>query len=191
MLHTVPDLTTSHYLNVRLTAVMSLVAIHTPMNAWRFAQRQFNDYATSWATFKEAALNTSEARLLVDGEKSVTKFLAFRSVKDLDCRLIHLTRDPRAFVQSVRSNRARAGLKSKTLAESASSWTKSHRRILRASSGLKPSRYRLVRYEDLAQRPVETMRGVFEFMGLPDADVAHPPQQAHVIGNDRAMIELP
>jgi hypothetical protein len=188
MMPTVPDLTARYSVNVRLTTAISVASISSSASAWRIAASQFDAYVTAWAAFRKAALEASGARLLVDGEKSVAKFLAFRSITSRGCNLIHLTRDPRAFVHSVNKRRARAGRNGKTLAECTSVWKRSHKRILRARLGLHPQQYCQIRYEDLAEHPVETMGRLLAFMGLPEQDViGTKPQNSHLIGNDGAF----
>jgi hypothetical protein len=61
-----------------------------------------------------------------------------------------------------------------------------HKNILRASRGLGNRRYLPVRYEDLAERPAETMERIFGFMGIANDDVCHSAENAHVIGNRMA-----
>ena len=49
-------------------------------------------------------------------------------------------------------------------------WVVSWNRGLRLATGLKqryPDRFRIVRYEDMVTTPVETMRGIFDFAGVP------------------------
>jgi sulfotransferase family protein len=153
---------------------------------WRLAGRRFDDYVRAWAGFRDAATRSTGAKLMVDGEKSVTKFLAFRSAGSHDVRLLHLTRDPRAFVHSVNKYRKERDLREETVSGATSMWTKGHKNILRAGRGLGDRRYLHVRYEDLAERPAETMERLFGFMGLANHDVCRSADNAHVIGNRMA-----
>jgi hypothetical protein len=186
MLPTVPDLTANPSVNVRLTAALSTAAIYASANVWRLAGRRFNDYVRAWAAFRDAATQFTGARFMVDGEKSVSKFLAFRSDGNHDVRLLHLTRDPRGFVHSVNKHRKERDLPEETVVGATSMWTKGHRNILRAGRWLGDRRYLHVRYEDLAERPAETMEHIFGFMGIANHDVCHSPENAHVIGNRTA-----
>jgi Sulfotransferase family len=186
MLPTVPDLTPSQLVNVRLTAALSVAAIRTSSSVWRLAGRRFDDYLLAWSAFRDAATRSTGSRLMVDGEKSVTKFLAFRSAGDRDVRLIHLTRDPRGFVHSLNKHRLERGREEATVSAATALWTKGHRNILRAARGLGDGRYLHVRYEDLAEHPAETMQRMFGFLGVANHDVCHPADDAHVIGNRMA-----
>jgi sulfotransferase family protein len=186
MLPTVPDLTANPSVNVRLTAALSTVALHSSANVWRVAGRRFEEYTRAWARFRDAAVRVGGAKFMVDGEKSVTKFLAFRSAGTLDARLIHLTRDPRGFVHSFNRHRVEKGRQEESLPVATSLWIKGHQHILRAARGLEDGRYLHVRYEDLAEHPAETMERMFWFMGLANRDVCRSPVNAHVIGNRMA-----
>jgi len=80
-----------------------------------------------------------------------------------DAHLIHMVRDPRDRYSSVikRWKKVRGGVGSGTAAWLASIRLGEH------NSERYPDRYRMVRYEDLAARPEETMRAVCEFIGEP------------------------
>jgi len=80
-----------------------------------------------------------------------------------DAHLIHMVRDPRDRYSSVikRWKRVRGGVGAGTAA-----WLASVRLGERNAARF-PDRYRLVRYEDLAQRPEETMRAVCSLIGEP------------------------
>jgi hypothetical protein len=186
MLPTVPELTTKGSVNVRIAAAMSMATIHSPLNVWGLAGGRLDEYMALWTEFWEAALLTSGARFPVDGEKSVTKFLAFRSVPELDVRLIHLTRDPRAFAHSVNRHRTEKGMQPKIASAIAASWSKGHKNILRAARGLTDRQYLRVRYEDLATDTPTTMKRIFAFIGVPDIDVRGRQANTHVFGNAMA-----
>ena len=133
MLPTVPTLTSNVVLDTRLTAAIAMASIHTHMNVWRLAHRSFDEYALAWAAFREAAIKASGARVMVDGEKSTTKFLAFRSLRELTVRVIHVTRDPRAFAYSMVKHAREQGRPEITLDHAVGFWRRGHRNILRAS----------------------------------------------------------
>jgi hypothetical protein len=186
MFPTVPDFTTKEHLNVRLAAGISMATIHTPLKVWSVRRERFDEYVAVWTEFWEAAKLASGAQFAVDGEKSVTKFLVFRSVRDLDVRMIHLTRDPRAFAHSVNRHRSEKGLPPKTTSAIGASWIDGHKNILRAARGLNDRQYLKVRYEDLATDPTTTMKHILAFIGAEESDVLERQRDSHVFGNRMA-----
>lgn len=80
-----------------------------------------------------------------------------------DARIIHMIRDPRDRYASVlkRWKRVRGGAGASTAAWIASA------RLGERNRRQHPEGYRLLRYEDLAERPEATMRSVCEFIGEP------------------------
>lgn len=80
-----------------------------------------------------------------------------------DARIIHMIRDPRDRYASVlkRWKRVRGGAGASTAAWIASA------RLGERNRRQHPDGYRLLRYEDLAERPEATMRSVCEFIGEP------------------------
>ena len=186
LLPTVPDVTANHTLNVRLTAAVSLAGLSSSAAVWRPFHRRLDEYVHAWIAYRQSALRASGATLLVDGEKSVTKFLAFRSIAGAQVRMIHLTRDPRGFANSVNRHRLERGHPEESVSAITGTWVKGHEHILRAGRGLSEHQYLHVRYEDLAARPRETMTRIFGFLGVEDIDVCRPPDKAHVFGNGMA-----
>lgn len=184
LLPTVPTLLSNPSANVRLTAAMSVAAIRFTPSIWRLARSRVDSYADTWGSFKDGALKASGARLLVDGEKSVTKFLVFRSLGNDDVRVIHLTRDPRGFIHSARRHKLKRGLAARTPDALAAAWVRGHKNILRASRGLTDEQYLRLRYEDLATAPKLVMKQVSSFLGLAEHDVfGMPKDPVHVVGN--------
>jgi hypothetical protein len=78
-----------------------------------------------------------------------------------DARVLHIVRDPRDRYASVRR---RHGRDVSQLASATGRWLASTRTGLRNVRRF-PSRYRLIRYEDLVRDPERTVRGVCDFIG--------------------------
>jgi hypothetical protein len=80
-----------------------------------------------------------------------------------DARILHMVRDPRDRYASVvkRWKHVRGGVGAAT-----AMWLDSVR-LGERNARRWPDRYRLVRYEDLASQPVESLRGICDFIGEP------------------------
>jgi hypothetical protein len=89
-------------------------------------------------------------------------FAAFPSA-----RMIHMVRDPRA-----RSDAAPASARRGKIGWDTAMWLHSAR-LAQRNRHRHPGRYRVVRYEHLAARPVETIDAVCAFVGEPFTDAMH------------------
>lgn len=138
--------------------------------------RRFRAFLESFAAHVRQA---SGKRIFVDGEKSLTKFLAGRLAGYRPEAIIHLFRDPRAFAASS----IRVGVPA---VEAAREWRVHHARLVRVTGGGSGSRVLRLRYEDLTAEPEATMLRVFELLCVPPADVFFRPARDafwHQTGN--------
>ncbi len=123
--------------------------------------RRFRAYLVGFASHVLAA---SDKRIYVDGEKSLTKFIAGRLAGFRPAGIIHLLRDPRAFVASSK----RVGV---PIEQAARDWRVYHQRIIRLTGMDRETPVLRLRYEDLTADPAGTMAKVFAFIGVAAADV--------------------
>ncbi|BCJ68774.1 sulfotransferase [Polymorphospora rubra] len=105
------------------------------------------------------------ARLVVDGSKFPAEAAALLRRDDVDLRILHLVRDPRASAHSWR--RRKAYIPAMGVTRSTCYWTAANvasDRIGRAA----PDRYLRLRYEDFTRDPRTALARVLELAGLPD-----------------------
>ncbi|MFI8308377.1 sulfotransferase [Streptomyces sp. NPDC085927] len=104
-------------------------------------------------------------RLTVDSSKCPAEAAALLGRSDLDVRILHIVRDPRATALSYR--RAKEYIDPMSPARSSAYWT-----AFNAASALMEKaavgRFLRVRHEDLCSRPRETVSEVMRFAGLDD-----------------------
>ncbi|MGW1009326.1 sulfotransferase [Streptomyces termitum] len=104
-------------------------------------------------------------RLVVDGSKYPAEAAALLGRGDLDVRVLHIVRDPRATALSYRS--AKAYIDPMSPARSSGYWTAfnlASELVGRTAGG----RYLRVRHEDLSRDPREVTARVLRFAGLDD-----------------------
>jgi hypothetical protein len=136
----------------------------------------FRAFIEQFADFVRAA---SGKPIYVDGEKSLTKYLASR-VSGLEPRaVIHVIRDPRAFVASSK----RVGV---PLERAASEWRQYHSRALRLARQTSGMAVMRLRYEDFSSDPKASVSAMLRLIGVEDADVFFRPAPGdfwHQTGN--------
>lgn len=103
------------------------------------------------------------SEVIVDGSKYPAEAAALLGRADLDVRVVHLVRDPRATAYSYQ--RAKSYIPPRSPAESTAYWT-----AFNLASDLVGSaaagRYLRIRHEDLAARPRQVVGEVMRFAGL-------------------------
>ncbi|GAA3660038.1 sulfotransferase [Streptomyces chitinivorans] len=118
----------------------------------------------SAAAYHQVAAQGGE-RLVMDGSKCPAEAAALLGRADLDVRVLHIVRDPRATALSYRG--AKAYIDPMSPARSSGYWTAfnlASERVGRVAG----DRYLRVRHEDLCARPRETVAEVLRFAGLDD-----------------------
>ena len=125
------------------------------------------DYLGSLSALYRAVLDVSGCALVVDSSKLPSYGFVLGQVPDLDVRFVHLVRDPRGAAYSWSRPKAQPdsedGMQRMSVLKSSSlwlAWNASAPALLRD-----PSRYLVVRYEDLVARPREVVDQILAFGG--------------------------
>lgn len=124
---------------------------------------------------------------LVDASKDPYRLLWLKDSHRFDLRVIHLTKDPRAFVWSMVKGdvRPRPG----RVLRFAARWLVENLLFHRlCQKGFRPEHVRRVRYEDLAQRPHEVLAGLGDWLGVsfpPGAVEGFRSVENHAISGNR------
>lgn len=138
-----------------------------------------------WQAENVAALRAladgSGAPLLADSSKEWQRLLALANTPGIDLRVIHIVRDARGVINSYRRKY--------------SSWRHGYRRLMKIDLSamflqmrrIPRGHWHRVRYEDLASRPEETLRGIAAFLDLPfdPAMLSPDPSTYSGIGGNR------
>jgi hypothetical protein len=153
-------------------------------------------HAARLAQLVRAVSKVSGRPIVVDSSKSLGRGYLYRLERGrgLDVRYIHMVRDGRSFLWSKRARPDGEGVGKRTPSRSplrlAGLWLTTNlvaSIVFHAQSG----RYLRVRYEDLTQRPTETLVRIGKFLGVDLAGVARdlaagrPIPISHVVGGNR------
>ncbi len=141
-----------------------------------------------------AIAEATDARIVVDSSKYPAEAAALCRRDDVDVRVLHLVRDPRATAHSWR--RAKAYIPAMSVARSSAYWT-GFNAASDAVGRAFPDRYLRLRYEDFVSSPAAALRDVLDLCGLADP----PPVDAQgsatlgtnhtVTGNPDRMVRGP
>jgi hypothetical protein len=113
----------------------------------------------------QAITEIAGARLIIDGSKYPAEAASLLHLPELDVRVLHLVRDPRATAHSWR--RAKGYIPAMGVVRSTAYWTYFNAvsdHIGRSA----PQRYLRLRYEDFTASPQLALRSVLELCGLTD-----------------------
>jgi hypothetical protein len=116
-----------------------------------------------------AIRDNTAARLVIDSGKFPAEAAALVGRSDIDLRVLHLVRDPRAAAHSWR--RPKAYIPSMGVPRSTAYWTAFNAASDRIGRVLPNGGYRRLRYEDFTARPHESVAALLAWCGL----AAEPP----------------
>ncbi|MFC7386055.1 sulfotransferase [Sphaerisporangium rhizosphaerae] len=129
--------------------------------------------------YRELAARGGE-RLVVDGSKYPAEAAALLGRDDLDVRVLHVVRDPRATALSY--HKSKQYISPMSPAASTAYWTGFNvaSELVGSAAG---DRYLRVRHEDLCAAPAEVVERVIRFAGLDDATPVDAGGTVHLGGN--------
>ena len=152
------------------------------------------------AVLAESVAAVTGKRVVVDSSKVGLRLKYLLRNRDLRVKVLHMVRDGRAvaltymdparFADAQDSARRGGGSCATqhprlSMAEAAREWRRSNEEALNILGRLRESQFLTVRYEELCQKPGETLRGVFAFLGVEESwNVgSFRATEQHVIGN--------
>ncbi len=151
--------------------------------AWR---RQDEDFVANHLRFMTNSLRMRQARVYVDGCKSIRRALLFARCDRVQMKVIHLIRDGRGFCFSYLKNN---GLPQSRLPQAARAWCKELRAVERFVARYPQMPVLTVRYEDLCRDLPDTLQRVYTFLEVPydPAMAGGDAPTCHVLGNRMRM----
>ena len=125
------------------------------------------EYLRTLSRLYRAVAEVSGSEVVVDSSKLPSYGFVLAQVPDLDVRFVHLVRDPRGAAYSWTRRKSSpdsdTGMQRMSVLKSASlwlAWNASAPAMFRD-----PSRYRVIRYEDLVDRPRDVIDQILTFVG--------------------------
>lgn len=129
----------------------------------------------------ESVVSVDSADVFFDTSKNVGRVLFLLHHSGIDFKLLHLSRDPRGFLNSYLKHKGENADPRRAL----SYWKRTHQSAILIERVLGEAAYCQIRYEELCRNPRQVFRTLFQFIDLPYVDVVeeaktHP---HHIIGN--------
>lgn len=187
-----PFISTRESVNRLSGAALALAADKITPLSWRLAYEPAARFNAIYAAFFSRARELAPHRVYVDAEMSVMKFMTLKSMGFNVRGVIHMVRDPRACAADMQQEDP-----SCSAAQAAASWAAGHNRIRKMRTLFRSVPFLTVRYEDLAEKPAETLQNVTGFLRLKEnmpESLTIPPEKNHLTGlssRDAAMGFVP
>jgi len=163
-----PNRATSAIEHLTIPLFMSVIKLgsHVPLKR----------FAASYDRFLSVCSLHFDYRIFLDGYKSIKHYLALKACGMPVSGVIHLVRDPRAYVASAK----RAGY---SLKQATSEWGRLHWSIEKILDGV-GEKVLLLRYEDFCAQPGESLGMIQNWMRLPPESIlGRPSAELHWVGN--------
>jgi hypothetical protein len=121
---------------------------------------------------RAAEMGSGDVRWLIDSSKSPYRLMWLAASGRFRLRVIHLVKDPRAFVYSMYRHASAAGRTSRAL-RAMMRWRVENRMFRSVTDNyLAEGDVRMIRYEDLASEPARVVRDLCDWLGVPSDFVA-------------------
>jgi hypothetical protein len=158
-------------------------------NAWRPVQRRCKTFLDEYQGLIETTCELSQASTFIDGSKNPVKIFALQNMLRPRpvMRVLHLTRDPRAFIHSCRK------YSELPLEINTRYWRRYHRFAVDRFAHQPHIEYLCLRLEDLCTAPDEQLEAVQRFFGVEPETLTTPNRyesNCHLVGNRNAILKF-
>ncbi len=178
-----PIITKMGSLNKVLNVLLALAANEVGSRAWKMIYESAERFYGIYDRFLTACQTWYPHRVFVDGERSVLKCMVVASMGFPVKGVIHLVRDPRGYALDYNKDFPEVPPEKVGM-----DWAAYHQRVERLKNTFTMIPFVTVKYEDLIEKPEETLKKLFKFMGLKEEDVESPVSvlKTHLIGVEAA-----
>lgn len=169
----------SQSLNAKIVHFINHLAFFFGPGVWK--GRAAKKFKQDYQSFVKGIYDFDPFEILVDAQKNLLTTSSWASMGGQVDGIIHLMRDPRAYVAS-----ALKAHKSKDVDFYAQRWLREHRKIDYYLNFMKV-RSQVMRYEDFTDDPTDALDNIFAFLGTETQDVMHKPEHGrkfHMYGNN-------
>ncbi len=133
-------------------------------------------YATVWSAIYTEVARRSDCRVVVDASKDLGPLFFLLRLPEIDVRVLHLTRDPRAVAHSWGRRKRRPEFVDREVymhrhGPLSVAWRWWYSNLLAERAGRAAPAYLHLRYEDLVERPRASLRAVTDWTGVEEADL--------------------
>lgn len=154
--------------------------------AWKLCPGARDEFLTSYHQLHARSCELTGARKFIDGSKNPVKARALNSMltERKTIRILHITRDPRAFIASCRK------YNDISLEINMRYYRRYHRFILKQYKAGSDYSYLHIRLEDLCREPDLSLEKIQTFLGVEPEPLTVPvrhPEKHHLVGNTRAI----
>jgi len=154
---------------------------------WRLFPFAGGNFKKSVDLFTKTALNFHDKSIFVDGTKDINRCLSIKNITNKKIKVIHLIRDPRGYLRSLRKNTPQKKI---DLKNASNMWKGFHSLALHFFPQMQNCRYLPVYYENLALRPGPEMERIFDFLGVPYHDIFNKPESPHHLIGNRMIVSF-
>jgi hypothetical protein len=128
-------------------------------------------------------------KVVIDSSKIALHLKYLLRNPDLKIRIIWLVRDGRAVTMSMLGHGFKRNTRRESVAAAALSWRRNNEAAERVLAGLPSSQWMHLQYEELCQRPEETLRGLCKFLGMDTRNIVldFRSHTQHILGNDMRL----
>ena len=172
--------------NARLTTAMARTGHRFGFNPWMITPWAGREFVASIEDVAEFACRFHDTPVFLDGAKNVNRVIAYVMIaKPRKTRILHLTRDPRAYAySSIRNNPE----ENPSVTNAIRDWKSYHSHVLDIVSSMRGVECLTIRYEDLCASPNDTMGRIFNFFDLENETVTKPPTPPHHLIGNRMLV---
>ena len=159
MLPQAPFITRNRTLNTWLNSFLAVAANEVGPRCWKAVYEQAERFFGTHDKFLTTAREFNPHNVYVDAERSNLKFMVMATMGFPVKSVIHLTRDPRAYVAAWKKYYPESPVEKLTL-----EWVAAHNRIKKLQNVFTRIPFLRMKYEDLIEKPVETFEEAVKFL---------------------------
>lgn len=172
--------------NARLTTKFTWYGRKFGINPWVLTPRKSREFVEVTEELASVACEFHGTDVFVDGAKTVNRVIAYLMIaKPQQLRVIHVIRDPRAYIHSSLKNNPEDN---PNMDVAISDWNSYHRHVLEIIKPMQGVDCLSVRYEDLCADPDQEMRRIFDFLELENEKTTIPPMEPHHLIGNRMLV---